>query len=257
MEKRPLFFCVLAAGVLLSAGMCCNKNPAGQDEEDPGPINFTYSYTSTDSTILASIPAHVDTTKYCVIDSLMFDIDAVPATNLAFSYVISGTTLTLIHGVDTAVYDRAGSGTGLVGTWTRGFTDDDLPSELVFAAATVTLEYRMCHADDFITYDWAPDSAAYAVTVTMVSCTEVRFTGEYTGEVVTITWNDWDDMTTSGTGAGHAPHSWRANPGSCPNDYFPDWYYNGFLSGNFIEGPLPKRTAISKVPRLKKNPLFR
>ncbi|MBN2189194.1 MAG: hypothetical protein JW699_07055 [Chitinispirillaceae bacterium] len=234
MDRRLLYFCVFAAGAVLSAGTFCKKNPAGPGGDD-GPPPQIYGYTSTDTTIRVSIPAHVDTAAYCVIDSLMFDIDAVPATVLAFSYVISGTTLTLVHGVDSAVYTRVGSGSGLVGTWTRGFTGDGLPSDLIFAAATVTLEYNLCHADGFITYDWAPDSAAYAVTLTRVSCTEVRLSGDYTGETVTITWNDWNDMTTSGTGAGHAPHTWRANPVSCPNDYFPDWYYTGFLNDNFIE----------------------
>jgi hypothetical protein len=187
----------------------------------------------------------------------MVQIDTVPATILAFSYVISGTTLTLIHGNDTAVCSRVGTGSGLTGTWTRNYTSDDLPSQLTFAATTVTLVYQVCNADDFITYDWAPDSVYYAVTLTRVSCTEVRLTGDSTGETVTITWNGWGDMTTSGNGAGHAAHTWRVNPGSCPNDYFPDWYYAEFLFNNFIEGPLPKRAAASDVLRVKRHPFFR
>jgi hypothetical protein len=256
MRKRPAFFCVLAAGVLLFAGASCKKNPADQDGDD-GPPAQVYSYTSTDTTILVSIPQHADTARYCILDSLAVEIETVTATYLAFSYVIAGTSLTLVHSPDTAVYTRVGSGSGLIGTWTRGFTGDDLPSDLIFAAATVTLKYQLCHADEFIAYE-APDSVYYAVTLTPFSCTEVRLWGEYTGETVTIAWNGWDDMTTSGTGAGHAPHTWYANPGSCPNDYYPGWYFTGFLDSNFIEGPLPKRTAAAAgVLRVKRHPLFR
>jgi hypothetical protein len=250
-------FCVAAISAGLLIGTCGKKNPGSPDDGDTGPTAETYSYTSTDSTIRVSIPLHVDTAKYCIDSTLVEEIDTVLATFLAFSYRIAGATLTLIQGIDTAVYDRVGGGSGLSGTWTRYFTDNNLPSQISFdtGTKTVTLVYQKCSADDFIS-EWAAYSAYYAVTLQRVSCTQVQLTGDSTGEVVTITWNGSCDMTTASSNPAHAAHTWHQNPLSCPNEDYPDWYYNEFLNDNFIQAPASKRAVRSTALPVKRRRLF-
>jgi hypothetical protein len=127
---------------------------------------------------------------------------------------------------------------------------------VVITATTVTVTTYDCeYADDFID-DWnwggaSADSATYAVTVEMISCSQVRLTGLTTGEVVYVTWNASGDATD----AGHAAGTVYENPTSCPNEP-PAWYESGFLGANYKTVPAAKKARKPAGPRLKRNPLL-
>ncbi|MGA2505943.1 MAG: hypothetical protein ABSF80_00510 [Chitinispirillaceae bacterium] len=121
---------------------------------------------------------------------------------------------------------------------------------------TVTETFVNCYADDWMSWDWASDSAYYNVTATKVSCTQVTLTGNVTQEKVTISWNSNGDMTYTSTNSGHAAYTYYENPASCPDNYEPDWYYSGFLDNNNRYTPTAKRAARPAVPRIRKHPKF-
>jgi hypothetical protein len=234
MNKRTACLGAVAATACLLVWTCGKKSgPSGP--EDNGEPGVTYSYDTNGATINITIPEHTDTSRYCIIDSLVVEYDFFPAGILAWLYAVNGSVLTVIDGNDTASYTRSGAGIGLTGSWTLNGTNDLLPVKITFTATTVSLVYQKCRADEFIAFDWAPDSAAYAVSLQKVSCTEVRLTGDTTRETVTISWNGSGDKTTSSSDPAHAAHTWYADPVSCPNDEYPDWYYSAFLNDNYIQ----------------------
>jgi hypothetical protein len=152
-----------------------------------------------------------------------------------YSFGISGTTLTFIR-VDTAVYNRSGSGSGLPGTWIATDTVENLPVQMVFTEDSVAFTMAPaaeCYADsEYVRYLWPLDSADYRLTINRTSCSQVQLTGDSTHETVTMTWNASGDMTMTGSISGHTAHTWYKNPLSCPNDQYPDWYYSEFLGPN-------------------------
>gem|GEM_PF-2829449 len=75
-----------------------------------------------------------------------------------------------------------------------------------------------------------------------VSATSVKITGNKSGEIVTITFTqvsgikinmDMDylpvNITYSSSDAGHATHTYYANPTQCPNEIMPDWLMEFYL----------------------------
>jgi hypothetical protein len=238
MNNRAVIFCAAALGAAFLLLTCSKKNPAGPDEEGNNNQTVqTYLYTKTLATITVSIPQGIDTTRYCdpLADTLVTAYDTVPAHVKIFPYVISaaGDTLTIYDTID---FMRSGTGSGLIGSWISISTVEDFPIRLAFTDTAVAMTFEnvpYCYADDFIDYDWALDSASYAVSLQRVSCTQVRLTGDSTHEVVTITWNNSGDKTFSSSDPGHVQHTWYENPASCPNEENPDWYYAEFLNGNF------------------------
>jgi hypothetical protein len=257
MRKTAMLFCVgtAAAGLLW---LTCNKSPSGPGDGGIGPTSETFSYTSTGTEITISIPAQ--TYSWCNNNTLM--TYTYPGQNMTMPYSISGDTLRITTGNDTAAFTRSGSGSGLIGTWTP--VDQGQDGEegwIAFTSTAVTITtYDCSYADDFIegwnmggTY---ADSATYAVTVEKLSCSQVRLTGLTTGEVVTITWNASGDATYSSATAGHAAGTVRENPASCPNEP-PDWYYSEFLGMNLKNlAPAAKKARKPAGPRMKKNPLL-
>jgi len=238
MHNRAMFFCAVAAAAGLLLWTCSKKsNPAAPPDNNGGQTAKTYSYTVVGNTIHVSISESVDTIRYCdpLADTLVTDYETTPAYIRIYSYGISGTVLTLIL-VDTAVYNRSGTGSGLAGTWIASGAVDNFPERMVFTSDSVAVTIApaaVCYADsDYVRYLWPLDSADYRLTINRTSCSQVQLTGDSTHETVTMTWNASGDMTMTGSISGHTAHTWYKNPLSCPNDQYPDWYYSEFLGPN-------------------------
>jgi hypothetical protein len=188
------------------------------------------------------------------------------------------------------VLTRVGDGTGLQGVWkvtgmsytvlsgtltpaekaeldeavaSDDFFDEMGSMELQITATQINVYYLeggYSWADDFIDEwngEWSSDpsyadSANYNVTVTKVNNNTIKLVGKKNGETVTITWdNSAETITYTSTDAAHSAHTYYENPTSCPNNYYPSWYYE-FLSANSKglmkaggrEGELPRRKGF-------------
>jgi hypothetical protein len=237
MRKRVAFFCAVTAAAGLLLWTCGKKsNPAGPPPDD-GKTAATYSYIIIGNTIRVSIPERVDTTRYCapVADTLVTTYNTTAAHFMLYSYNISSNILTLVR-INTAVYDRSGTGTGIIGSWIVASAVTDFPTQMVFTDDSVAVTMAPtaeCYADsEYVRYLWPLDSADYRLTINRTSCSQVQLTGDSTHETVTMTWNASGDMTMTGSISGHTAHTWYKNPLVCPNNQYPDWYYSEFLGPN-------------------------
>jgi hypothetical protein len=265
MRKQLMIFCAVAVAAGLVMWTCSKKNnPTGPNGDGGGVGNYTQTLTYTDSAsnVIATFPQEITTYSYCIGSSLVTYNDTTPSYISTMPYSISGNTLTMIQynqGYDTAVFNRSGTGSGLIGTWLVVSAPYGWPSELDVTASTISAIFNLCYADDFIDM-WNSggiyaDSAYYNVTVAKNSCSQVTLTGNITNEVVTITFNNAGDATFTSTVSGHGVHTVYNNPTTCPNDY-PDWYSPVFLNNNLkINAPAAKRAAMSSVPLVKKHPV--
>jgi len=265
MRKQALLFCVFAvsAGFLM---WTCSKDSGPTGPGDGGSVTTetrVYSYTVLGSTIIVSIPEDIYSYSYCNGNTLETYSDTSPAHDEPMPFVVSGDTLKFIEGTDTVVLIRMGSGSGLIGQWYVADTDlqnGQVRLDITTSTLTVTITVNNCYVDDFIDSwnccgTWA-DSASYDITVLKLSCTQVRLTGNISGEVVTISWDTDGNMTFTSNNTGHAAHTWYENPTSCPN-FYPDWYYTDFLYMNPKNTPAAKRAERPFVPRVKKHSIFR
>lgn len=162
------------------------------------------------------------------------------------------------------IYERTGSGNGLVGTWNATFRDSILPlnvsesdtaiqrlrsetakwsaryketgasSQLEFTAAgTIVIRVKTGSPAkvEVLFWDrWYGDR--YALTVKLTSSNTVTYSSSKTGEVVTVTFAANGDKTYTSTNPKRAPYTTREDPtdvSQCPSD---PWFYT-FESENF------------------------
>jgi hypothetical protein len=222
---------------------------------------WTATYEISGDLITIHFPADTYTSTYCdySADTLVTDVYIDSAYTETDTFSLSGNTLTVWGpGPDTTiVFTRVGSGSGIQGTWTT--TMYGATVTLVITATTLTMtesDISYCVADDFMTYyPYMYDTAYFAITATKLSCTQVRLTGDTTGEQVTITWNSNGDMTYTSNRTGspyyHTAYTYYANPTTCPNNYEPDWFWSypdGFLTTN-MKG-IGKKAVAPSAPVL-------
>lgn len=230
------------------------------------PAPYVWPYTVSGDSMSIYEPPQISSYAYCNGATLVTQYDTLGGT-FGMRYTVSGNTLslnecdTVYMSCDTENLTRVGSGTGLIGTWVfTTYLPDTL--WLVFTATTVSVYFtgsssNYCYADDWMANEWQYDSIGFNGTATELSCTQVRITGNTTGEQVTITWNNNGDMTYTSTNAAHAAYTYYQNPTSCPDDYTPDWYYSGFIYSNQnTPAAAAKRAVRPSVPRIKKHPKF-
>jgi hypothetical protein len=266
MRKRLMICCAVALAAGLAMWTCSKNNPTGSGDGGGSTIQtltLTAGYTVSGNYIILSFPQDISTHAYCAIDSLVTYYDTSLAYDQALSFVLDGNVLKLAFDSDTAVFIRAGIASGLQGQWSLSDTSIQGGSVMLYITAntlTITETYIDCYADDWMLYDWAYDSAGFNGTAAELSCTQVRITGNTTGEQVTITWNNNGDMTYTSTDAAHAAYTYYQNPTSCPDDYSPDWYYSYpdgfFYSNQSAPAAAAKRAIRPSVPRIKKHQKF-
>jgi hypothetical protein len=181
---------------------------------------------------------------YCNGVMLVTTFDTTLADTSCITYTLSGNTLTLTttgpYFVYTVVLARVGAGSGLVGTWEAHDPLSNAEMQVVFTATTVSTDLSgtssqpvpLCQADQYFMSSWPSDSINFNISAMRISCNGVRITGNITGEVVTMTWDNSGNKTYTSTDGTHAAYTWLTNPVLCPNDLYPDWYYPGFLAAN-------------------------
>ncbi len=263
MMRRFLFPLALASAVLLSA---CNTSPDAPVSADGiYPFPETYSVSADGKTLLVKVDE-----SFCLGDSEdnQSYLDSIP-------FTLSGNTLTfaktdtLIDGsviVETQVFKRSGSGSGLQGgVWAtqsyanRRVSSDTLDADERSEAAmdslfnSVYFYYNASFSNDTLygyesqrlaealvsqwnLYDTALDS----VSASVVSLDVAQLKGLRTGEIVTAAYSaDGRAVTYSSSVSGHAAFS-QAIP-SCP-EVSPDWFAS-FFSGN-------AKSSSSRTPTL-------
>jgi hypothetical protein len=178
------------------------------------------------------------------------------------------------------ILSRKGSGGGLEGVWsvsdlsyeiiqgnpTQGEITG-LETEIAFLKKMFTekmiMEYEFSagqlkgyskqiqdFADGFID-DWngwwyddpaLADSAQYDIAVTKVDANIVTLYGNLSEETVTIKHNpSAHSITYSSNDPAHAPHTYFEDTETCPNDDYPQWWWD-FHQGNLKKSPLFKST---------------
>jgi hypothetical protein len=195
--------------------------------------------------------------SYCNNDSLVMNRDTIKEstdTNL-FSLSANGDTLVMIYTYLSYFYDstfsidstidtnkgiliRSGTGSNIQGTWTSpdtGYFDKGIT--FIISSNTITMynDQSFCYADSYL--EWAYlDTTFIAITTKKVSCELIQFTGNLTGETVTLSWDSNRNITYSSNVAAHTSGTVFENPMQCPN-IPPDWY------GRFIKGNIKHFTC--------------
>ncbi|MGA2505942.1 MAG: immunoglobulin domain-containing protein [Chitinispirillaceae bacterium] len=223
------------------------------------PAPYVWPYTVSGDSMSIYEPPQISSYTYCNGTTLVTQYDTSGGT-FGMRYTVSGNILSLYECdtvymfCDTENFIRVGTGTGLIGTW---IFNTYLSDTLIFTPTTVAVYFsgsnNYCYADDWMSWDWAYDSIGFKGTAAEISCTQVKITGNTTGEQVTINWNSNGDMTYTSTNSGHAAYTYYQNPTSCPDDYSPDWYYT-FLGQN--NTGTPKRAVRPSIPRIRKHQKF-
>ena len=229
----------------------------------------TLTYTVLGDSITITMPQQIYANTYCNGNTLAIRYDTSLGWIQTMWFNVSVNTLSLDQGGNIATLTRVGSGTGLIGTWTPDIPGSDMPDTLIFDATTITVYGtggNSCPADNYLQYRWYWDTSSQNGnlngTIVELSCTQVRITGNVTGEQVTITWASNGDMTYTSTSTNpvRTPHTWYENPTSCPNNDSPDWWWtqypdnSGFMNQNQKASTAAKRAAVGpSVPVMKRH----
>jgi hypothetical protein len=72
---------------------------------------------------------------------------------------------------------------------------------------------------------WDSDSTIYNIKVEEVNSFTAKLTGNISGEIVTITWNEKRDKTYTSSNPVNLAHTYYLEPTVCPNLLRPNWYY--------------------------------
>jgi hypothetical protein len=251
----------LAAGLVLWATGCGGDSGTSDTLGSSSTPMETYTYTVIGSNIVFSWEQSIDTTKWCSGSTMLTQVDTNDAGSDTVPFTLSGNTLTIAQSTDSLasgavvvynrVYSRTGSGTSLIGTWL--LTDltytvvsgnptagelDTLNADRADALAMLDagygerLEVTSSTVNIYATYTWSdmfvaemPDTSGLDITIVKVSANMVRVTGNITGEVVTISYNEAAGTTTwtSSNAAAHPAYTYYADPVTCPNPYMPSW----------------------------------
>jgi hypothetical protein len=277
-DKMRPFRSVLMAGhcaLLLAAAAlagCLFDNSSGAPK-DPGPVTntTTYSVKGNTITLLPSTRSHA----YCDMDTLKTLIDTLKGDTVEFQ--IAGPALRVTWDRDTmesgavvlqsAVFSRQGSGTGLNGLWLSSgqeykvvsgtLTESEkagydryvdyeadrrieTKSWLRFADGKLTGYESKDHAALFIRewnsdeYGRLPMTMTYAIDVLAIDPLTIELKGRMNGETVRIAWSGREDAAYSSSMPAHATYRHFRDPTSCPNDNGPQWY-GEFLQANWIQ----------------------
>jgi hypothetical protein len=242
-----MLFCaaIVCAGLLV---LTCSKNdnPSG-----PGGVNSTWTYTVSGTDLIVSHPQSIETD--CAGSYVTADTTFAYSDTSWFALSVNSDTM-FVEGDqgDTMFLTRIGTGTGIQGQWLMSQGDFEATIEV----GTQTITASTCFGDIFMAGEALWIELSYNITVSQLSCSSVRLTGNTSGEQVTInytqTGNSPDnmdaDITYSSSNAQHAPGTVFANPTTCPNDE-PGWLDTFLLENN--AAPAAKSAAQPALPAMK------
>lgn len=221
MKKAVVFFCIVAAALMV---LCSKKsNPTGPGG-DQNTIETVY-YTVSGNTIIITTPAQTYTGTYCDGDSLVSEsyTDTAQTHTVPFLLLNNDNLLIMSSGTSGDSLIRVGTGTGIQGQWTGS---DGISYQIGPNTVTVVINQAASFIGDWNSFQ----ASQYNITVAEISSNSVTLTGNSSKEVVTITWNSAGDEIYSSSKSTNAPSTVKANPTTCPNDS-PAWY-DQFLSAN-------------------------
>jgi len=107
----------------------------------------------------------------------------------------------------------------------------------------------MMQTDTGWVFIWDPDSTIYNIKVEKINSLSVKLTGNISGEIVTITWNDKKDRTYSSSNPTNLAHTYYRNPTICPNLSRPDWYYSFKVANKKTNYPYKVRARAKIVAK--------
>jgi hypothetical protein len=216
---------------------------------------------------LKSCNGSVMTTRYDTVSKPGYDTVAYVLTSntLIVLGVNGGDSGSFTNPAAKVVYDqvftRQGTGTDLIGSWKSTGRQYRLVSGTLTSAERQQLDSAMVAdaaqmavgnytelsitADKINVYQhgiinnssWADyfiagwnNQQLDSITITKINDSSVRLVGRTSGETVTIT-NSTDGITYTSSNSAHAAYTYYNNPTTCPNDYYPSWFWL-FLAAN-------------------------
>jgi hypothetical protein len=217
-----LLFCTLL--FIITCGK--NGSPTSPNETLD---RWTYSYSVSGDTIFIKDLPIIDTSIFCQNDTLITSIDT---EHLGLDTLMIVNDSLLMWPGDGA-FHRIGTGSGIQGKWI--WASDTLQYGYpyygaIFQIGPSLITCSISGADGFLTFPWILRNPAPDISIIKASFYTIFLTGNITGEVATITWNDAGDETYASNNKQHTQTIYYKKPKSCPNDR-PAWYYQ-FLNAN-------------------------
>jgi len=248
------------SGASSQASCTCQQLPAEKQE---------YQLVGADTVVIIT-KEKVDTARNCSGTTMLVTPDTTRADTARLKYQIRSDSLLIASPELTAIaqlfmdievyvaFARQGTGTGIQGTWypsgvayedpdslnsiERAIADStarawsqqiaDSTTTCMVVSATEVLTYDNQTVADEILDEWAPQSSAHSILAEKQSDCEVKFTGNKSGETVTVCGADGNAIVYTSSNADHATHIWYvSNPLQCPNSKYPDWWEE-FLAAN-------------------------